>query len=215
MKSDRITNMNIDFGRIIASGRALLRWDQQTLADYSGVNCQTIIRIEKGNNANQATKDSIRKAFEMNNIALTEHGAIWKENRATELKGDDWFMSLLNDIHSTLHNSTEYEELLLDGANDEKSPQHVIDKYHEMRADGIEMRQLVAERPYIIFPEEEYRCIPEHFFTNLLMVIYGEKIAIELGDHSGCTVYNDPALAMRMRKSFEAQWAMYKRPDQT
>ena len=202
----------MNFGRIIASGRALLGWSQQDLADRSGVNCQTIIRIEKGGNPNQTTKGSIRQTFELNNITLTDNAAIWEENKTTELKGDDWYMALLADIHTTLSNSDIYEELLLDGANDEKSPPHVIEKYDQMRSDGIVMRQLVAENPYIIYPSDEYRCIPDAYFTNLLMVIYGEKIAIELGDHSGCTVYNDPALAMRMRKSFEAQWQMYKEP---
>ena len=208
--------MSLTLGIKIRAARTLLEWNQDDLADRAGITKQTLLKIEKdaGNHSAQIVQD-IERALSSNGAFITKHGAEVKTIYQTELEGDNWFMDLLDDIQ--IHTSPlSNKELLIDGADDSKSPEHVIEKYRALRASGINMRQLIKEgNTYLLGDLNEYRYIPEMFYMNLLMVTYGDRVAIERGDMSGCTIYNDASLAERQRKKFDAQWWKAESPTAT
>ena len=62
----------------LRAGRALLRWEQKTLAQNAGVSTQTVIRLEGQTGpvkANALTIDALVRAFEAAGIEFQNGGA--------------------------------------------------------------------------------------------------------------------------------------------
>jgi len=191
----------------IVAARALLDWTQETLANEASLSKPSIVRIEKGQtNPEKSTLDAIETAFNTQGVFITEEGVEHREIFQRYLSGKGWYLKLLNDVHSTIAKYHD-RELLIDSADDRVSPLEVIDKYKQMRADGIKMRQLVQEgNTYLMGDISEYRYIPEYFFNNHVTLIYGQKVAMKTSD-TGCLIIKNEKLSENMRNSFNYKWS--------
>ena len=140
-----------------------------------------------------------------NGAFLTENGAEITDDYSFKLTGDDWFASILDDVFETLADRDD-KELLIAFADDQKSPEHVIEKYRALRNNGIRMRQLIEEgNTYLQGDISEYCYIPSMFFENYVHMIYGNKIAMRDGQNS-CTVYTNKRLVTKFRNLFNLTW---------
>ncbi|TVQ83276.1 MAG: XRE family transcriptional regulator [Micavibrio sp.] len=191
----------------IVAARALLDWTQETLANEASLSKPSIVRIEKGQtNPEKATLDAIEGAFNTHGVFITEFGVEHREVFQRYLSGKGWYLKLLEDVQRTVAQYHD-RELLIDSADDRVSPPDVVEKYREIRTNGIKMRQLVQEGNTCLMGEVgEYRYIPEYFFNNHVTLIYAQKVAMKMSDN-GCLIIKNDKLAANMRNSFNYKWS--------
>ncbi|MBL1146741.1 MAG: helix-turn-helix transcriptional regulator [Pseudomonadota bacterium] len=191
----------------IVAARALLDWTQEALAQEAAISKPSIVRIEKGQtNPEKATLDAIESAFNAHGVFITEFGVEHREVFQRYLSGKGWYLKLLEDVQRTVAKYHD-PEMLIDSADDSVSPPEVVEKYKELRTNGIKMRQLVREgNTYLMGKIEEYRYIPEYFFNNHVTLIYGQKVAMKMSDN-GCLIIKNEKLSANMRNSFNYKWS--------
>lgn len=108
----------------------------------------------------------------------------------------------------------ENPELLVDMADDRLSPPEVVEKYRNLRKEGVKMRQTIKEgNTYMMGPVSEYRWIPEKRFIPWVTLIYGDKVALMLDEDKKCSVTTDHNLANKVRNSFELVWEILQEPN--
>jgi len=101
-------------------------------------------------------------------------------------------------------------------SDDRVSPPKVNEKYREMRAHGVKMRQLVQEgNEYQIGPLSEYRYLPAHNFINRVTLIYGNRITNETNDTCRAIVKIDPLNAEIQRNLFDLLWNVLPEPERS
>lgn len=191
----------------IRAARSLLDWTQDDLADRSGISKYSVTNIEGGRTEPQkATLDRIIRSLELAGIEFIEEGVRLNRNTVTLLKGDDWFLDVLDDVCKTLEFS-ENKELLIFGGNNSVSPPEVIEHFRKIRAAGIRMREMVKENDtYLMGPPEEYRWIPTVQYRNDVKVIYGDKVLLDFG-LTGALICNS-AIAEVERNQFNLLWSL-------
>ena len=196
----------------IVAGRALLRWNQDDLAEYSGVSKPTIVRIEKEmTSPGRDTVKDIVSAFESNGILFTDLGVEKRDNTITEIKGDI-FIKLLNDIEQTFKRS-EQKELIIYGADERLSPPEVTNKLNALRESGVKIRMFVEEgNNNITGDPDHYRIVPSDFFKNWTTHVYANKVAINTDQSTHCLIFHNEDLAEDQRNKFEWMWSVAEKP---
>lgn len=202
--------------RQIRAARALLDWHQMELAARAQISKDSVKNIENGiTTPHPSTMEKIVGTFEAEGVEFIEGGARLREDGIRMITGRDCYMKLLEDVHETLaaHDNTI---LMIWCADDKKSPPAVNDKYRAMRKDGIEMRQLVeAGNTYLMGALEEYRCIPQDNFTNVVKMTYADKHAVVNGTESRVIIHRDREAAESQRHIFNVLWDCLKKPDRS
>lgn len=192
----------------IRAGRELLSMTQSDIAGLMGVSLSKISRAESGDTKSGDILLDIKGALEGAGIRFTATGVERVETRLEIIEGASCYLRLLERAHEILRDAPADEKTLyIMFGSDRVSPPEVNDRYRRMRRDGIAMRQIVsADDDYIMGPADEYRAIPARYFTNIVTVIFGGKVAQVNGDETTIALQHDPALAGRERLSFQYFW---------
>jgi DNA-binding XRE family transcriptional regulator len=191
----------------LRAARSWVGWTREDLAKISDVSVPTISNIELDKQATPSGKTSERliKAFRREGIIFTDNGIEKKDSDIRVLEGDKWFVELLEDVYYTLMDKGG--ELLVDMADDTKSPPDVIEMYRRIRKSGISMRQTVEEgNTYLIGPVKEYRWIPHNRYKNWVTLIYGDKVAVSIDDETKCLLFKDKDFAKAETNKFDLIW---------
>ena len=199
------------------AARALLRMDQQELADRANVARAVISSFENEERGAQArTVRKITDAIERKGIVLIDdQGVSLKNSSLVYMEGKDWFVDLLEDVYFTLRDKKD-AELLVEMGNDRITAQRpaVLNRYRKIRNAGVRMRQLICEEDRCMLgPMDEYRWVPRPFYKNWVTVIYGDKVALSLDNETRCGVFLDADLAERRRNDFDLKWSLLNKPD--
>lgn len=197
----------------IRAARSLLDWTQDYLAARTGLSKFSIANLEGGKTSPQkGTIDKIIKSLELAGIEFIEDGVRLKKDSLIIVDGEGWYLRLLDDVHQSILKQ-EKRELLIEFADETKSPPEVIEKIKTMRNDGVEMRILICEgNTNIIGPLEEYRCIPVNYFENYVSLIYADKIAVCTEGNMRAVIIKDQLLAKTRRNMFDITWGLLPKP---
>ncbi len=196
----------------ITAARGLLRWSQEDLARESGVSGRTINLIEnEKQNPSQDTMLAIEMALDRAGVVFKDNSVSIEERRLTVLDGSNCLLKLFDDIGFTLQGGGE---LLIDGADEKVSPPALVKKVAKLRESGLKMRHMIkyGDR-YLRGKPEEYRWIPERFFVNQAIFIYGENVAILSATTQSVLVHRDADLAKFFRNKYDLLWEMLEQPD--
>ncbi len=204
---------NLKIRRQIKAGRALLSMDQMQLADALGMKHAKISRAESGETKSSNILHEIMKGMERLGIIFLPSGGVDKSNGYVEIiEGQGCYIQLLNKIIA----DTSVDEILIMFATDKDSPPEVNERYRFLRKNGVGMRQLIQDGDtYIMGDLEEYRTIPEKYFTNIVTLVYGNNIAQVNGDETRVVIFSDLLLAERERRVFNYFWDHGKIPEKS
>lgn len=169
------------------AARAMLGWSQQDLSDHSNVSIQTIKLFETGRtDSTPDTLGMIQGTFERFGLELVSgNGLRFREDLLTvferKTEEENIFLYLLDDIYYSL--KEKGGEVLWSFVDDGVSPPEVVAREKMIRAAGITYRSLVRhDNRTFLYPEEEYRRLPEGYFTENPVAVYGDKFAIVIND---------------------------------
>lgn len=197
----------------VRAGRELLDMKQADLAEMLGASLSKISRAESGETKSSDVLFEIKEGLERCGIRFTATGVEVNESRLEVIEGKDCYLRLLDDVYDTLSKYDD-KEMLIMFASDKVSPPEVNNRYRFLRKNGVEMRQLVEEGDdYLMGQLEEYRTIPSRYFTNIVTVIYGDKVAQVNGNETRLTIQLDQQLANREKKVFSFLWDAGKKPE--
>lgn len=189
----------------IRAARAALGWTRAQLAERADIHEATITRIEDDGSDGTPNDRTLRKvyyAFEREGITITDTGII-ETPKMYRFSGEGWFAELLHDVLKSGET-----ELIIDNADNRKSPKNIIDILMALRVSAVNIRMMVEEgNTYLTLPVACYRWKPKKLFKNWVTVIYGDRVAIKTGGgHVGCTVFHDKDLAQSMKNNFDLLW---------
>ena len=208
-------------GRHLKSALALLEWNYDDLAEKSRVSKPTIVKMaaaktyEELESFNLSKINQVIRTIETQGIEFTSRGPLDADFPIYITEGathEDAYLKLLADAHEHLK-TVDDPELLIMYANDEVSPPSVNNVYKEMRADGIQMRQMIKQgNEYVLFPLDEYRYIPAKNFKNRVTLIYGDRVANETASVLKGKISVDPVYADIQRNNFNMLWENLEQP---
>lgn len=203
----------------IRAARHYLNIDQKTVAEASGVSTMNIsdIENEKGN-PRSATLKAIQSFFENRGIKFTENGGIEPaQNYVTVYEGKNCYLNFLNDAQDIL--SHFKGEILFSGSDEKRSPPEVIEKFKNMRAEGITMRSLVEHgNTYLMGKLDEYRWMPEGLFVDGdVKAIYADRVSylVSWAETSRVIVIQDKTIAEEAKRHFDFVWEHSEQPDKS
>lgn len=201
------------------AARAHLGWNQQDLADRSGISKPTIANYENGMREPEAkTLEKITAALERAGIAFTENNGIQLLTVSATIL--DEYTDVLEDALNVLN---EGDEILFHCADDSRSSAKVITLMKELRQKGVKTRSTICEgNTYILGNLAEYRWIDRDYFANSqVWAIYANRMVAHTVDttSSGKDVdkyffIRSQSYADRMRKEFEFFWRTGKNVEQ-
>lgn len=193
--------MGINTNQITAA-RALLGWSQQDLANHSGFTRSSISGAEKGDVPIQS---KVIKVIEEAGVEFIEEGVRKKASYSIIFDHPDtWYMDLLDYIHKSLRADQNHSTMKILFGDDGASPSKVNNKLRYMRDDGIKMQQIVEqENTYIMGALNEYRYFPKKYFTNIPMILFGDKIAMCIGNNTRAIVRHDRSFAKVLNGLFD------------
>jgi transcriptional regulator with XRE-family HTH domain len=216
MPVEKRNNIN---ARQIKAARALLDWSQEDLASSSGLSIATIRKIESGSlSPRDKTMGSIVSALEEANIEFTHPDGVRLKNNSVEIiEGDDCYLRLLDMVYYSLNGKNQ--ELLISYADNSLSPQAVVENQHRLRKAGIRIRFLVEEgNTFLVFPKENYRWLPEKYFHNTVVQIFGNKVALSTQKDkvslmpSKIVIIESQTLSETLRNAFNFMWDNCRKP---
>ena len=198
----------------IRAARSLLGWTQEELATRCGISKFSVANMEGSKRGSQEeTINKVVTALELAGIEFIDNGVRLKSDSITIIDGDNWYLTLLDDVQRTLLHH-ENKELLIEFADESVSPPEVVEKLKVMREIGIKMRLLVSEESkFLAGPREEYRYVPKNLFNHNVSIIYADKIALCTDTRMRAVVIKDPLLLQTRKNMFELAWSILKIPD--
>lgn len=203
----------------IRAARNFLNIDQQELADSVGVSKMTISNIENEKGVSKAsTLQTIELFFQTRGIRLTEAGGIEPaHNYVTVYEGDNCYMDFLNDAQEVL--SIINGEILFSGSDERRSPPEIVEKFREMRKEGIKMRSLIeGGNTHIMGELDEYRFMPEGLFVDGdVKTVYADRVAylVSWADTPKVIMIQDKTIAMEALRHFNYVWDQSETPTET
>ncbi len=203
-------------GYQLRAARALVGMSLKDLSERVGVGQPAISAFENGQSEPYTrTIKKLQEAMEMAGVEFTSTGVQMRTTPFYLLRGENWYLELLDDVYDTLMD-TPNAEVLIDGVDDSKSSTAVVEKIRKIRNSGIKMRML-SERgnTYVSGRLEEYRTIPKEYFENWITMIYGDKIAISVDNETGATIIRDKGMVSAYRDRFNLLWSMLPQPEKT
>lgn len=193
----------------------MLGWSQKDLGDHSGVSVQTIKLFETGRiDSTPDTLGVIQDAFEKAGLEfLSGNGVRFRDDLLTvfekKSENEDVFLYLLDDIYYAL--KEKGGEVLWSFVDDGVSPPEVIAREKLIREAGITYRSLVRhDNRTFLYPEAEYRHLPEGYFTPNPAVVYGDSFALVINNDAWkaekIIIIKDPGVSRIMTLQFEMIW---------
>ena len=191
----------------IRASRELLEMAQTDLSERLGITRSKLSRAENGDTKSSDILLEIKDGLEKIGVRFTKRGVEIADNYYEIIEGEGCYLKLLHDVYNTLNNEDD-KTLKIMFARDMASPPEVNNQYRFMRKHGIKMRQLIQAKDNEVMGElDEYRTIPEQYFTNLVTLIYANKIAQVNSDGKRIVIQCDKGLAIRENKIFEWMWS--------
>lgn len=199
----------------IRAGRQLIGMNQKQLATHLGVSLAKISKAETGETKSGDVLLQIKAGMEKLGMVFTKNGVEFSKGHIEIIEGEGCYIRLLDEIFRVLSMGKDKIFLIM-FASDKVSPSPVNDRYRFMRSKGLKMRQLIKRGDsYIMGPLNEYRTIPEKYFTNIVTLVYGNYVAQVSGDETRITIHHDARLANRERKIFQYFWDTGGKPEKS
>jgi transcriptional regulator with XRE-family HTH domain len=196
----------------IRAARELLNMKQSDVATALDVSLSKISRVESGETKSGDILLEIKHCLEHRGVLFTKSGVELVENHFEILEGQDCYLQLLDDIHVHLKDAQDQEFLIMFAA-ERRSPPEVNMRYQLMLKTGIHFRKLIADHDnYIMGKPSCYKTIPAQYFSNILTLVYGNRVAQSNGDLTRITIYEDALLAGRERQIFTYLWDIGGKP---
>jgi transcriptional regulator with XRE-family HTH domain len=193
----------------IRAARVMLGLDIADLAAVTGLSVNTLSNIENGSvQPRAASMDRIIGALKERGIEfIGERGVALASENYSLLEGPDCYIRLLDQVYHALRGKPGAEVLSI-CTDDSLSPPEVTQAIQRWHDAGIQCRFLSHERAKRFdFPLREYRLVPAKFFTNSVMVVFGDKVATLRGLNDAVLVITDQDQADMLRGLFELIWA--------
>ncbi|MDP0500860.1 MAG: helix-turn-helix transcriptional regulator [Verrucomicrobiota bacterium JB022] len=196
----------------LRAARALLGWSLEQASRACGIAVPNLSNLEnEKTQPRRSTVAALVQAFEAEGVEFMDGGVRQASRTVSFFYGEQAFLELLDDIYNTLQDG---DELLYMYVDESCSAPEVIERELRLRRAGIKFRSLVKDgSKNLIYPIQEYRYIPERFFINNVVVIYGRKAAIETREK--ITLIHDANVAVALRNSFEMLWLQGSMPNET
>ncbi|MDE1900955.1 MAG: helix-turn-helix transcriptional regulator [Alphaproteobacteria bacterium] len=201
-------------GHQIRAARALLNWGAERLAEEADLNRDTVHNIENGKvQARGASAERILRVFVDNGVEfIGDRGVALLNENYRVLEGQDCYLRLLNEVYQTLLGKKNAEALFI-CVDDAISSKEVIEANLHIRNAGIKCRYLCSmNAKRFDFDTEDYRTIPEQFYTNSVMVVFGNKVATLRGTNDAVLIVTDKEQADMLRGLFEMIWLQAPKP---
>jgi len=200
----------------LRAARAMLGLSQSELSQATEVSQETINKIESGanQNARKNTIDALKTFFVREGIDfIPNSGVRLVPTRYKVIEGKNCFLELLDDVFYEL----EAGEELLIACSDERVNSPIInDTYRRIRHKGILMRHLIEQgNSFMLGTESEYKCLPTKFFTNSIIVIYGDKVGNVSKDSDKVVIVKDSGLSESIRNLFNFAWLNGLKPSES
>lgn len=199
----------------IRAGRELLELKQSDLAEALGVSLSKVSRAESGETKSGDTLLELKAALERMGIRFSSSGVEVVEDHIEVFEGNDCYNRLLDDVHQRLKGTANPEFLVMFSV-EETSPEAINERYNRMMRDGLTFRKLIADNnDYIMGPLDWYRTMPAKYFSNVVTVIYGDRVAQHNGRGDRVIVYENDLAAARDKQIFSYLWNMGQKPQST
>jgi DNA-binding XRE family transcriptional regulator len=203
----------------IRAARAILGWSQEALAEKVEVARATIKNIENCSSLPRAdTINRIQVVFEGAGIEfIGGSGVRLKDQFIESFDGPDSNRLLIEDIYATL--SAKGGELLIAFLNETRAvndlgADFLMRESERRRLANIRSRLLVhPNEQHLVANLEDYRIIPDEYFSKHPFFIYGSKLAILCTEPSPrVVILKDQRFADSARKLFEFIWDRTEMP---
>lgn len=197
----------------IKAGRALLDWNQEDLAQHSGVSKPAINKMERRVvSPRTETLRKLQDAMETAGVEFTSGPGVRLRGDVFQVRifeGSDSVVRLFEDITQVLQRG---EAMLCNGiderkfvASGEKRFNQHLDTWNRL---GIKSRILsIHGDDYFVDLREHYRWVPQEKFSSVPYFVYANKYAILLWEPvSRIVVIENKSIADSYRKQFNALW---------
>lgn len=196
------------------AARALKDWSLDDVEALSGVSRQTVYKFENGiHRLHKETEAALLGLLDTHGIELiADRGVALRNDNYRLLEGPDCYLRLLDEVYQTLHGQAGAEVLSICTDDSVSPPEvaHAIQRWHDA---GIPCRFLTHEyATRFDFPLREYRMIPHRFYTNSVMVVFADKVAVLRGANDAVLVVRDKEKADMLRGLFEMIWLQSPAP---
>ena len=196
----------------IRAARSLLRWTLARLKEATGLSKNWISQIEREQvTPRQETLNTIQQAFEEAGVEFLPNSGVRKKDRIVETyEGPGSNQRLLEDIYKTLRDTGG--EILIAHLDEEAAIKNlgrpfIEEQIRKRKAAGITHRLLVrANDPGLIPPFDTYHSMPDTYFSQHLLWIYGSKVALLAWDPAKSVVIDDGRFADCARQLFNFIW---------
>lgn len=170
----------------IRAARAFLGWNQDALAEHSGLSQTGIARIENGtNHPNAASTKKIIKAFDKFDVEfIGENGVKKRTNEVRTLQGTQGFREFMDDVYEVA--KTQGGELCIFNGRPILFKKFLGEEWYAHHANR--MKKIKEKFNFKIIVEEgnnvliatdfaEYRWFPKQMFNEQTIYVYGSKLA--------------------------------------
>lgn len=195
----------MDIAEQLRGARGVLGWNQQELADKSGVSKSAIVNVEKAKAEPEvSTLRKLKNALEREGVFISDEGIIKRDLFNIQFNS---YLEVLEDIEKTLPNGGE---VLIHCADDRKSSEAVNKKLKELRDKNIKFRTTICEgNTFVSGDIRDYRWIDKDYFAESeVYVIYANRVVQHILDKNKSifsAVVSDKH-SKRERKQFEYWW---------
>lgn len=193
----------------LRGARGVLDWNQQELADRSGVSKSAIVNLEKEKAEPEAsTLRKLKNALEKEGVLISEEGISKRDLFNIQFST---YLDVLDDIERVLPNGGE---VLVHCADDRKSSDAVNKKLKDLKNKKITFRTTISEgNTFVSGDIRNYRWIDKDYFAESeVSVIYANRVVQHIADKekSFFSAVVSDRHARRERKQFEYWWKIGK-----
>ena len=149
-------------GSQIRAARGLLGWTLADLAQKTGLQNNTISFFENGKGRTEFESiEKMVRALEQEGVEFTATG-VQLVTPVYSFTGENCYADLLADV-----SVSGAKEVLIENVANIKSTRAVLDRFKELRANGVHIRMTAEEGDtHLVFPVSFYRWVPEKYFKN-------------------------------------------------
>lgn len=195
----------------IKAARALLKWTQKDLAAHAGINDDQVHNFEGGRSRSLEVLEAIFGALTNGGIDFIEGGVKHSKKELTTLSGKNWFYAVVDDISKTSEKQKD-SEVLFFGGSDADSPPELVEKIRSLRKSGIKMRSMIQDGDtFLMGPSSEYRWIPKDLFSSYILVLYENKVVLDMGEKG--ILIDNPDVSYILRNMYALLWSTLEEPN--
>ncbi len=202
----------------IKAARALLKWNQQDLADASGISKPAIANMERGRvQPREDTMRAITQSIEHAGVEFTEGPGVrlvGERIQVTMFEGQEAIFRLMDDIESTLDRGLILRANGIDERRFMAIDEVRVTKYLERwQHKGIESRLLIKQGDTMLLDApEHYRYVSAAQFSTVPYFVYRDKCGMMLWEPIvRVLLIENATLAASYRQQFNHAWEGAKR----